>query len=273
MDPVQTTLGRAVGEPELQRGATRFGCGGPCGEGLGRRVGRVGECVVALEEDGLGRVGVDREPAAGVVVVVVVQEGRGGRGVVEVDDAVGADVGGGEEGVHGWVVGAVVRVETEVVVAWQIDRSALRWGGRRGGGGRRGRTGDDDLGLVGEISDPGEGFGELVGCTIVGHVPSVDEHIAVGDVACEVIVVRVRDADDADPTGCGGHGRAGKGPLSLFLSWSTRSRARTTVCSVSSSMKPIYLVDVLLLGLVMVLHGVGAQVLATQWVFRTVLSA
>ena len=46
---------------------------------------------------------------------------------VEVDDAVCANVGGGAEGVHGWVVGAVVLVEAEVVIAWQIGQ---RHGGR-----------------------------------------------------------------------------------------------------------------------------------------------
>ena len=77
-------------------------------------------------------------------------------------------------------------------------------------------------------------FGKFFWCAVIGHVPGVDEHIAVGDVACEVVVVRVRDTDDADPTGCGGHGRAKKGPLiplSLFLSWSTLSssaKKRTT---------------------------------------------
>jgi len=84
MNSIETAFRGSMGHPELQRAVTRLRCRLPCSNGLRRWIGQVRVCVIALEENGLGWVGVDREER-------VVQESRAGRRCVEVDDPVYAD--------------------------------------------------------------------------------------------------------------------------------------------------------------------------------------
>jgi hypothetical protein len=50
---------------------------------------------------------------------------QGGLRLVEKYDTIGTDTLGGEERVHGWIVGLVCRIEAKLVVAWNENLSAL----------------------------------------------------------------------------------------------------------------------------------------------------
>jgi hypothetical protein len=60
------------------------------------------------------------------------------------------------------------------------------------------RTGDDDLEFVWGVVDPRQPLGQFLWCPIVGRIPCVDQHVTIGDMAYEVVVVCVRNTDNAN---------------------------------------------------------------------------